>query len=185
VKHGRSAALVSVPAGDRLRTAVVEHYEFVWRTLRRLGVAENAVEDAAQNVLFIFARRIADVRPGAERAFMVATAARLAADYRKKKLRSREDLEPGAVIEEHASVAPSVEELIDQGRARDLLDVVLAEMPDDVRTVFIFFEFEDMTMAAIAAMLDLPMGTVASRLRRARMMFETIAARLSQPRRSP
>jgi RNA polymerase sigma-70 factor (ECF subfamily) len=184
VKHGRSAALVSVPAGDRVRTAVVEHYEFVWRTLRRLGVAENAVEDAAQNVLVIFSRRIADVRPGAERAFMVATAARLAADYRKKRLRSKEDLDPGA-LEERASVAPSVEELIDKGRARDLLDVVLAEMPDDVRTVFIFFEFEDMTMAAIAAMLDLPMGTVASRLRRARMMFETIAARLSQPRRSP
>jgi RNA polymerase sigma-70 factor (ECF subfamily) len=170
--------------GDRLRTAVVEHYEFVWRTLRRLGVAENAVEDAAQNVLFILTRRIDDVRPGAERAFMVATAVRLAADYRKKKLRSREDLDPGE-LEERASVAPSVEELIDQGRARDLLDIVLSEMPDDVRTVFILFEFEDMTMAAIAAMLDLPMGTVASRLRRARMMFETIAARLSHPRRSP
>jgi RNA polymerase sigma-70 factor (ECF subfamily) len=175
--------LALASTGDRLRAAILEHYEFVWRALRRLGVADHAVEDAAQNVLFIFSRRIDDVRPGAERAFMVATAVRLASDYRKKRTRSREDLDPEA-LETRASALPSVEELIDQGRARDLLDVVLSEMPDDLRTVFIFFEFEDMTMAQIASMLDLPMGTVASRLRRARVLFESIAARISKSRRS-
>jgi len=184
VKHERSAAeVVWAPTGDRLRAAVVEHYEFVWRTFRRLGVAEREVEDAAQKVLLVLSRRIDDVRPGAERAFMVATATRLASDYRKKYLRSREDLDPAA-LEMRASTGPSIEELVDQGRARDLLDVVLSEMPDELRTVFIFFEFEDMTTSAIAALLDLPMGTVASRLRRARMLFETIAARLSHSRRS-
>jgi RNA polymerase sigma-70 factor (ECF subfamily) len=173
----------SGPANDRLRAAIAENYEFVWRTLRRLGVAEQTVEDAAQNVLVVFSRRIDDVQQGAERAFMVATATRVAADLRKRQSRSREDLDPSA-LDARPSSSPSVEELIDQGRARDLLDVVLSEMPDDIRTVFIFFEFEQMTMASIAEMLDLPMGTVASRLRRARVKFETIATRLSQTRRS-
>ena len=174
----------SFAASERLRTAIAENYEFVWRTLRRLGVAERSVEDAAQEVLIVFSRRIDDVRPGAERAFMIATATRVAADVRKKQSRSREDLHP-ETLDAHPSLFPSVEELIDKGRARDLLDVVLSEMPDDLRVVFIFFELEDLTMAAIAELLELPMGTVASRLRRARVMFATTATRLSHRTRSP
>ncbi len=167
---------------QRLRAAVVEHYEFVWRTLRRLGVLGHSVEDAAQQVLLVLARRLDDVQAGSERAFMVATAVRVAADARKKQARLREELDPVA-LEARASEAPSAEELIDQGRARELLDGVLAQMPDDLRTVFILFEFEDMSMVTIADLLGIPLGTVASRLRRARELFETLAARLAASRR--
>jgi len=182
-----SLAVAGPAASDgsqqRLRAAIVEHYEFIWRTLRRLGVLSHSVEDAAQQVLLVLARRIDDVQTGSERAFMVATAVRVAADTRKKRARLREELDPVA-LESRVSEAPSAEELIDQGRARELLDVALAQLPDELRTVFIFFEFEDMSMAAIAELLGLPPGTVASRLRRAREQFETIAARLAAPRRS-
>jgi RNA polymerase sigma-70 factor, ECF subfamily len=166
----------------RLRSAVTEHYELVWRTLRRLGVPEHSVEDAAQQVLVVLARRLHEVRPGAERAFMISTATRVAADARKMHVRRREDFDPVA-LEARVSQAPPADELLDRERARALLDRVLTQLPDDLRTVFIFFEFEDMTTAVIADLLDLPLGTVASRLRRAREMFETIAARLANPRR--
>lgn len=169
---------------QRLRAAIVEHYEFIWRTLRRLGVVSHSVEDAAQQVLLVLARRIDDVQAGSERAFMVATAVRVAADSRKKQVRLREELDPVA-LEAKVSDAPSADELLDRGRARDLLDVVLAQMPDELRMVFIFFEFEDMSMGAIAELLGLRLGTVASRLRRARELFETLAARLASSRRLP
>lgn len=178
------AAPVSGAAQQRLRAAIVEHYDFVWRTLRRLGVPRHSIEDAGQQVLLVLARRMGDVRAGSERAFMAATAVRVAADARKKQARVREDLDPIAIAAS-VSDAPSVEEVIDQERARELLDVVLSRMPDEARTVFIFFELEDMTTATIAELLGLPLGTVASRLRRARQLFVTLAAEVAPSRRSP
>jgi RNA polymerase sigma-70 factor (ECF subfamily) len=70
---------------------------------------------------------------------------------------------------------PGVEELIDRRRARELLDEILAAMTMELRLVFVLFEVEQLTMAEIARMLELPPGTVASRLRRAR---EDFAARV-------
>jgi len=183
-----SSLAVAAPASDadqqRLRSAIVEHYDFVWRTLRRLGVPRHSIEDAGQQVLLVLARRLGDVRVGSERAFMAATAVRVASDARKKQARIREDLDPIAIAAS-VSDAPSVEEVIDQERARELLDVVLGRLPDEMRTVFIFFELEDMTTATIAELLGLPLGTVASRLRRARQLFLTFAAELAPPRRTP
>lgn len=152
------------------------NYEFLWRSLRRLGVAPGAVEDAAQQVLMVFARRIDDIHWGAERSFLFATATRVASDYRKKQARRREDADSEG-MDDHASPGPSVEQLIDQGRARDALDGALAEMPFELRTVFVLFELENLTMAEIAVMLDLRPGTVASRIRRARVLFEGFAER--------
>ncbi len=165
----------------RLRRAIRENYEFLWRSLRRLGVAEGSVEDAAQQVLVVLARRIEDVHRGAERAFLFATATRVAADHRKMQSRRRE-VPDTDVLDSHPSPSPSAEQLIDEHRARELLGWVLAELPDELRTVFILFELEGMTMAAMAEMLDVPSGTVASRLRRARAMFETKASRLQRTR---
>ena len=54
----------------------------------------------------------------------------------------------------------------------------LDALPDDLRTVFVLFEVEEMASADIAAALDLPLGTVASRLRRAREAFGTAAKRV-------
>lgn len=171
-------------AGERLRLAIVEHYDFVWRTLRRLGVPVHSIEDAGQQVLWVLARRMDEVRIGSERAFMAATAVRVAADVRKKVARLREDLDPIA-ISERVCPAPSAEELLDHGRARELLDVVLSRMPDEARTVFVFYELEDMSTAAIAELLGLPLGTVASRLRRGRQLFAALAAELTPPPRTP
>jgi len=164
---------------ERLKAAISEHYEQVWRVLRRLGVTEASVEDAAQQVLIVFANRLEGIRSGAERAFMIATATRVAADFRKKRGRARENLDPEAIAAEH-SPTPLSDELLDRSRARRWLDLALNEMPDEQRAVFVLFELEDMTMASIAELLGLAPGTVASRLRRARATFETTAARFAQ-----
>lgn len=177
-------ALAATPMPDarsaqRLRDQIRDNYEFLWRSLRRLGVTGPSVEDAAQLVLMVFVRRIEDVHPGAERTFLFSTAIRVASDFRKKQARSRE-VSDSEALEGYPSRWPSAERLIDEGRARELLDVVLAEMPIDLRVVFVLFELEELTMAKIAEMLDLPAGTVASRLRRARALFESVAARLQR-----
>jgi RNA polymerase sigma-70 factor (ECF subfamily) len=76
-----------------------------------------------------------------------------------------------------ADPAPGAEELVDRARARAELEAILDRMPLDLRAVFVLFELEQMTMAEIAATLDLPPGTVASRLRRGRESFQAAVRR--------
>jgi RNA polymerase sigma-70 factor (ECF subfamily) len=74
---------------------------------------------------------------------------------------------------------PSVsqDELSDQLRARALLDQVMADMPDDLREVFVLFEIEEISIQDIATTLEIPIGTVGSRLRRARQAFQQAVTR--------
>ena len=81
---------------------------------------------------------------------------------------------------ERADGTPSAEALLDQRQARELLDVALAELPLELRAVFVLAELEEMTLPAIAALIGVPVGTATSRLRRARIHFAAIAARLRE-----
>lgn len=166
----------------KLRALQEEHFEFLWRSLRRLGVPEADVDDAVQQVFLVAARRV--IQPGAERAFLFSTALRVASHARRTLRRRRES---GDAVPEQTDGTPSPEELLDQRRARALLDDVLEELPLDVRAVFILFELEEMTVVEIATLIGIPAGTAASRLRRGRELFQQTVARMRGPstRRSP
>ena len=174
----------AVGADARLRGLVRDQYDFLWRSLRRLGVVEAHVDDAAQQVLLVIARRLDEVREGSERSFLFGTAMRVASDYRKKNARRREVADDVALAAA-PSETPDAEELLEQRRARELLDGVLDQMPDELRTVFVLAELEGTTMIEIAELLGIPQGTVASRLRRARALFEEHVEVLQQRRRRP
>ena len=57
-------------------------------------------------------------------------------------------------------------------------------MPKDLRTVFVLFEIEELTMAEISNVVEIPTGTVASRLRRAREVFRETVSHMSAARSS-
>jgi RNA polymerase sigma-70 factor (ECF subfamily) len=166
-------ARTAVGAEARLRAAVDAHYDVVWRFLRRMGVRESVVEDAAQHVLIVFARRMERVQSGAERSFLLGTAVRVAADFRKQSARQHEVTDERA-LEAQAGDAPQPDDALDERRARQVLDGVLARMPDDLRSVLVMCDIEELTMADVAASLAIAPGTVASRLRRARTLFEDL-----------
>jgi RNA polymerase sigma-70 factor, ECF subfamily len=157
---------------DRLRATLDAEFAFVWRTLRRLGVPTEAVDDAAQQVFLVFAKRLDDILPDSERSFLFGTARRVAADIRRACKGTIEITEE--LMTHAAAPGTPLEELLDQKRARDLLDRIVGELPDDLRAVFVLFEGEGMTAAEIAELLGVPPGTVASRLRRARIRFEEL-----------
>lgn len=161
----------------RLRGVVREQFDFVWRYVRRLGVPDTEADDAAQQVFWVFARRLADVVPGCERAFLCSTAVRVASDVRRARSRRRE-VSSGTNEIETADTSPGPEELSDRLRSRALLDEVLSAMPLDLRAVFVLYELEELSVVQIAAMLEVPTGTAASRLRRAREAFQSIVQRM-------
>ena len=171
--------LVKAEAGDdpiSLRQLVGDHLDFIWRSLRRFGVAEADADDAAQQVFVIANKKLAQIVRGKERSFLIAIAMRVASHARRAHRRR-------GVAEQELSVNPRAsnpdpEELAQRIEARALLDRVLDEMPDDLRAVFVLFELEELSIDEIAALLHLPRGTASSRLRRAREVFRARAARL-------
>ena len=68
--------------------------------------------------------------------------------------------------------------VLEKREARALLERALGAMTEDLRVVFTLFELEEMSLVEIAAVLDIPLGTATSRLRRAREQFRTVAARM-------
>jgi RNA polymerase sigma-70 factor, ECF subfamily len=160
---------------DRLRRLLDDHHAFVWRTLRRLGVPSGDVEDASQQVFLVAHRRLTDILPESERSFLFQTALRVAADWRRSQRRRNE--EAALALPDLPDAAATPEEVVDRQRQRALLDQVLGSLPLKLRAVFVLFELEEMTLAEIATMSDTPLGTVASRLRRARQAFSKAVRR--------
>jgi RNA polymerase sigma-70 factor, ECF subfamily len=159
----------------RLRTMVDRHFTALWTFCRRLGLAESDVDDAMQETIFITANRLNDIATGCEKSFLFATAFRVASELRRKRANRREIGEDD--LADRVDPAPGPEALADRSRAREVLDQLLSKMPIDQRAVFVLYEIEEHSMAEIAELLNLPMGTVASRLRRGRACFEAGLAR--------
>ena len=153
----------------RLRRMVDRYLDFVAQVLRNAGTPATEIEDDVQRTFIAVARRLDDVRPGAEAKFLLQVALRVAAHSRRRMARRRE-VSDDEMPESVDSLAMP-DQLTDQKRARQLLDRVLSEMSPAPRTVFILFEFEELNLAEIADVLGIPRGTVASRLRRARIEF--------------
>jgi RNA polymerase sigma-70 factor (ECF subfamily) len=179
------AVTTNATAEKRLESLVEGQYEFVWRQVRRLGVRDGDADDAAQQVFLVAARKLEQIREGCERSFLYQTALRVSSDYRRSSKRRYEsslsDLSDQQNRDDHQ---PSTDELLDLRRARQRLDAVLDQLPLELRAVFVLHELEQTTMADIAELLNLPSGTVASRLRRARQQFYDLLER-SQGRRRP
>ena len=182
--EGEAGAVAVVDARAqkaRLEAVVRSHYAFLWRSLRRLGVAEREADDAAQRVLGVLARRIGEITAGSERSFLFQTALRVAAEMRRSTARARLAFDE-ATVDRARDEAPLPDEALEQREARAILDQVLDALPLEVRAVFVLFELEQLTTSEIADLLAIPAGTVSSRLRRGREEFQTLARRLRAQR---
>lgn len=169
------------PTPERIAGLVREHYGFVWRLLRRLGLREGDADDAAQQVFLVAAGRLRGVERERERSFLYGVALNVGARARRSQQRRRE--EPLDAAGEGMSPEPSAEQLLERRQARDALDALLGEMPDELRVVFVLYELEELSTPEIAELCEVPLGTAASRLRRAREDFEQRVARLEARRR--
>ncbi len=161
----------------RLRAMVDRYLDFVARVLRNAGTPEAEIDDDVQRTFIAVSNRLDDVRPEAEKSFLLQTALRMAAHARRTLARRREVHDSDAQMRIQVPMQP--EQLLDQKRARELLDEVLETMAPDLRMVFVLYELEELSMIEISSALEIPQGTVASRLRRARADFRERVRALS------
>lgn len=178
-QSGPQAAAAPLAEHDatRLTELLRQHYAPVWRTLRRLGVSEASVDDAAQEVFIVLSRRLRDVRDGSERTFLLSCAVRVAANHRRT-WRVRHEVADERAIADERDPLPTAEQMLDQKRLRQALDELLEGWPEDIRTAFVLFELEGLSVPEISQVTETKLGTVASRLRRARELFQLGAKRL-------
>lgn len=172
---GRIASGVSPTA---FRGIYDEHFQFVWKSLRRLGVREADVPDAVQEVFLVVHRKL-DTFEGRSKmtTWLFGIAFRVARDRQRSAAERRHVADDGAI---DASADESVDVHADAERrqARTVLESILDAMSLEQRAVFTLFELEGMTTTEIAEVCGIPLGTVYTRLRLAREVFQEHAARL-------
>jgi len=157
----------------RLERIFNSHHATVWRALCRRGLPPDAAEDATQETFLLAAERLDDIPPESERAFLIGTALRVAHTLGRKTVRWQldEDMDQRLAVSRDTG---------DRRADRQLCDLVLAKVDPDLVEVFVLYEIEGLTSPEIAELLEIPLGSVASRLRRAREQFRTAAARVEK-----
>jgi RNA polymerase sigma-70 factor (ECF subfamily) len=148
--------------------AYESHFDRVWRTLRRLGVTEDSLDDAAQDVFLVVFRRWGEFRGASSlRTWIYGIVLRVASSYRRARRRTS-----------HATVDDRVESVLvananpfDEASWREAARVlarVLESVDDPVRAVFVLVELEELTVEQASQVLEISEATCRSRLRTAR-----------------
>ncbi len=140
------------------------HAELVWRSLHRLGVRTADVPDLLQEVFLVLHRRRAEVGERPLEPFLWGVAVGLVRNYRRKAFRRHE-----VTGQTSSAISGSnPEEELTLARQRRAAEQALEALDSDKREVFVMFELEGMSGQDIAAALEVPLGTVHSRLHAAR-----------------
>jgi RNA polymerase sigma-70 factor (ECF subfamily) len=150
--------------------AVYEQYaEFVWRSLRRLGVVEAHLADATQDVFVVVHRGLERFEARSElRTWLFGIVLRVASEWRKKTRRRATEPLPDAI---EAPERTPFEQAV-RSEATELLHRLLDRLSSDQRAVFVLVEMEGFSLPEAAAALGANLHTATSRLKTARRKFE-------------
>lgn len=153
-----------------------EHFDYVWATLRRLGVREADREDLVHDVFLKVHSRLADydaTRP--MRPWLFGFAYRVAADHHRL---ARHRVEVLGAPSEMAAEASPADERVAALEERTLILEALETLDLDRRAVLVMHDVDDIAVPHIAHTLDIPLNTAYSRLRLAREQLATAVTRL-------
>lgn len=162
------------PAVPPFEQVYEEHFDFVWRSARRLGVADEALDDVAQEIFLVVHRKLGEFEGRSSlRTWLYAIARRVVSDHRRSARRKR----PHTPLPETLSSSATPHGDVVRQQAASILHAFLESLPDEQREVFVLAELEQMTAPEIADATSAPVNTVYSRLRLARQAFERCVTR--------
>jgi RNA polymerase sigma-70 factor (ECF subfamily) len=174
---------VDAPDDGTFRTLFDREFDYVWVSLRRLGVRDSDLEDVAQDVFVKVHRQFhAYDRSRPIRPWLFAFAARCAADWRRQ---TRHRVEVLGSRGEPAAPTPIADEALSTAQDLDLVLRALQRVDPERREVFILYEFDECPMKEIVRALGIPLFTGYSRLRLARKEFAASVRQLRRLRGEP
>jgi len=166
----RSVEDSSPHRGEAFFTAVYrEHFAYVWRSLRRLGIRERDIADLTHDVFVVVHRKLGDydaTRP--MKPWLFGIAFRTALDKKRRASSYRETLVDDV---RGAASTPRADDVAISREAHDRVMSALDHLDEDKRAVFVMHELEGLSMPEIAEIVDAPINTLYSRLRLGRELF--------------
>lgn len=164
--------------GDGLREIYQAHAGLVWRALRRLGVSEAALEDALQDVFLVVYRRGNEFEGRASlTTWIYGIVLRVAKDYRRSEARHSARIDRLAQLltrDVDGTADPAY--AVERHEANQLMHLLLAKLPDELREVLVLVELEDLPLREACESLAINVRTGQRRLRAARESFDALLA---------
>ena len=167
----------SVPQGAQVgfEQTYEAHADFVWRSLRRMGVPDHGADDALQDVFLVVHRRFAEYDQSRPiKTWLYGIALRVARDHRRR-MKRKGGLEPLGEALADTSAGPQEAAINSEGLR--MVHQLLDRLDEDKREVFVLAELEQLTGAEISEILGINQRTVYSRLRAARAEFDAAVQR--------
>jgi RNA polymerase sigma factor (sigma-70 family) len=159
-------------AVERFRAVMLPHLDAAYGFARYLTRDPVVAQDVAQEAMLRALRYFHAFRGDEAKPWLLRIVRNTWTDMRAKSGANDRPLEE---IEDRAAEGPDPEQSALDGDRRRHVAVALAALPAEAREILVLREIEDCSYKHIAAVLDLPIGTVMSRLARAR---EKLAAEL-------
>jgi RNA polymerase sigma-70 factor (ECF subfamily) len=159
------------------------HLGLVWRNLRRFGVSPELLEDAAQDVFVTVHRRWESFDPRAAtiETWLFGIVIRVAQYHRRTLRRRLARLVPWfqeSTIHEVASALEGPHELAAKHEAVLALDRILDSLGERQRDILVLVDIEQISVPEAAVILGVNLNTAYTRLRTARMRFQSAVNRL-------
>ena len=159
---------------ERFRNEAIPHLRALYGTAWRMTRNAHDAEDLVQETYLRAYRGFDGYEPGTNiRAWLHAILNRVRADHYRKVGRSPQTVE---LVGEGPSVPPPQDAL---ATGREEVERALADLPEVFRTAVVLRDVQELSYDEIARALDVPIGTVMSRIHRGRALLR---AALSRPR---
>ena len=172
----------ATPAAVSFRALFESEFAFVWRTLRRLGVAERDLEDTVHDMFVLVHDRLGEYDPRRPlRPWLFGIAYRMASDYRRLARHRRELLDDRPT--EPADGQPGADERLEAEEVRRIVLDALEALDLDKRAVVVLHDLEGHAIPEVAAALGIPLNTAYSRLRLGRAECKAAVLRLQAKER--
>jgi RNA polymerase sigma-70 factor (ECF subfamily) len=146
-----------------LSAVVLAHHAAVYSYACRLCGCPTEAEDLTQQTFLIAQQKLHQLREPERACSWLLAVVRNCFLKSVRKARPMPAQDVDLVMEHIADATPEVEHI-----DREELTAALAELPDEFRLVLLMFYFEELSYQAIAEQLDVPIGTIMSRLSRAK-----------------
>ena len=164
----------------RFEQAVLPHLDAAYNLARWLTRDEHDAQDVVQEAYLRAFRSFDSFRGGDGRAWLLAVVRNTCYTWLKRN-RSREQVSFDEEVHGRSRESEGPDAVLLQKASGELLYAALEELPAEYREVVVLRELEGCSYKEIAAVADIPLGTVMSRLTRARARLQQcLAERLGE-----
>lgn len=158
-----------------------EHFDFVWRTARRMRVSEHRIDDVVQDVFVVVHRRLEDFDARVSiRSWLYGIVHRTVLDHRRRARRKEAPITGGVTDEQGEERFPSnfprPDHAAEASEALSLVERLLERIAPEKAEVLMLSCLEGMTVPEIAECVSANVNTVYSRLRTGRHELEAMLA---------